>query len=213
MVYTRRFRRARPRRARRGRKVVGTTRSIAVRALKTARYVRKVAKPETLYKDFTFDRNSSIVPYFYLLNPLSQGDTQGTRTADAVRCLSLSYSCYMLTPTAITCRIMVFIEKTPIAVGTAPAINTIVGGSARPFDLRVPEYTNRYKVLMDKTVSGDSARITNRLLKGRIKLDCLSKWTDGTDVNIEKNAVWVLFMTDTTSGRLYANFRLHYSDV
>lgn len=216
MALYRRYRRARPRRMRRGRKVTGTTRSIAVRALKTARYVKKVANPEKEYVFAQIQENAfGSAGLFKNLNLIAQGDDQSMRQGDQIRTVSLSYTLRLKTTATFDfCRVIILVEKLPIAIGTAPVKSTLFDGADSYYSQINPDTGNRYKILSDKTYT----LTTNspvRLVKRTVKLGHITKFTDGTDSTVEKNNLWIFFVgqDNTTKVDVICRAMLKYTDV
>jgi len=217
MAYVRNYRRRYPRRTNRARKVTGTTRSIAVKALKTARYVKKVAKPEILYRSLVAAITPGTTGSFIALNPLSQGDGVGERTGDLCRMTSFKHTFQFTMNSAAfvdVVRCIIFVEKLPIVVGTAPVITTLLLAND-PTALVSPVTGNRYKILSDRVYPLSIASNPVRVIKSTTKLDVVTKWSDGTDVNIEKNALWMYFICteNTNKTQVIHKSLTRYSDV
>lgn len=216
MALYRRYRRARPRRMRRGRKVTGTTRSIAVRALKTARYVKKVANPE---KEYIFVQTQEAAfgttGYWQNLNAIAQGDDQGMRQGDAIRAVSYTYTLRLKSAATFDfCRVMIVLEKLPIAIGTAPNKTTLLDALVAYNSLINQDTGNRFKILSDKTYTLNT-NTPARFIKHTVKLGHVTKFTDGTDSTVEKNNLWMFFIgqDNTTKVDVYQRGLFKFTDV
>lgn len=218
MRYVRRSRYRNRRYRKRGPKVVGSTRSIAVKALRTAKYVKKVAKPEVLYITTSPSGVGGTTAQILLLNSIPQGDTNGTRTGDLVRVTTLPYILSLIINAGAltdTVRVLFILQKLPVTVGTPPVANTIFNNASSPLAPINLVTGNRYKILSNKIYSLSQSGMPIRVIKSTIKVDTISKWSDGTDVNIEKNALWfVIISTENTNKLSFAlNSVTKYSDV
>lgn len=191
MVYTRRPRRRAYRR--RGPKVSGTTRAIAVKALKTARTVKKETKPELLYKEISLADVPTTTGTLTRLNEIDQGDTHLTRQGDQIRCKYFKFKMTLTkdpdNATSDPTRVMFFLEKKPVVIGTAPTKGHLTFSNT-PTSMPNELYKDRFQILYDKTFVIDPNHYTKYINK-TIPLKCISKYTDGTGTNCERNVLWM----------------------
>lgn len=170
-------------------------------------------------------------PYFGLLNPLTQGDTDSNRTGDKVRfqylTMNLFHNLANTNINDITYRIAIIRAKNPR--GVAPTASTLVvnGGTAQDpceiWDEVNYDFFSRYEVLYDSGVRVLHRNVTTNytVATDYVSVACdfttdYSLGNAGTIADIDQNALYLYFRSGNGTANAHAlslSYKLTYKDM
>lgn len=153
MAYKKRVYKKRPLKGRARAKQIGSSAgSMAYSAYKLASKVAKMVNAEEKFHETTqnaaVDYNGSLVT----LNNMAQGDTDGTRDGDSIKCTHLSVKGYIDAAAVnnTVARLIIFEDKQN-QVAAVTDFLTATGAVTAPLGFKVYDKRFRTKVLFDKT--------------------------------------------------------------
>lgn len=171
---------------------------------------------------------------FVLLNPLVQGDTTITRTADEVKFTSVQMRISLQSDDVVgspgtssnSVRYILFWDRQPN--GAAPTVATLLDTSVAGNPYFAPynhDYQARYKILRDRTVDMSPnygaltiAQNMRRSISFKRRLARITKYAGnaGTIADIQTNSLYILFIaysdTDPIAVTGGGNSRVYYKD-
>lgn len=207
------------------------------RKLATVSTVKRMINRSTEIK-FTYSAYQSIstnllntAPYFGLLNPLTQGDTDSNRTGDKVRfnylTMTLFHNLANTNINDITYRYSILRVKNPR--GVAPTASTLVvnGGTAQDpceiWDEINYDFYSRYEILYDSGVKVLHRNVTTNYTVSAeqfgVSCDFVTDYSlsnAGTIADIDQNAIYLYFRSGNGTANAHAlnySYRLTYRDM
>lgn len=170
-------------------------------------------------------------PYFGLLNPLTQGDTDNNRTSDKVRFMYLTMNLrHVVGDTQnsdVVYRVNILRVKSPR--GVAPTSTTLVvngGSAANPEELWDDvnyDFASRYEVMYDSGVKVIRKQIsTNFVIAADYITLPIDMTTDyslgnvGTIADIDQNALYLYLRTNNSTATNHVvgySYKLTYKDM
>lgn len=197
--------------------------------------VKKIQRKEEL-KHLDTLVNDSTIPgsgTFYLLNGVSQGDTNILREGNEISPTSIQFKCAITLAVtegnSRTFRHIIFWDSQPN--GAAPTIGQILDDNVITTYTYAPyeyDYNKRFKIVHDKIISmvapspgpttnGTSSDFINPtfVYKKKIKLGRIVKYigTGATIASIGTNSLYSLWIdTDSSSATVYCGYRLYFKD-
>lgn len=211
-------------------------RTKGIRKLATVNTVKRMINRTTETK-FTYSAFGQVAsnllntsPYFALLNPLTQGDTDSNRTGDKVRFQYLTMQLFHNLVTNIndvTYRVAIIRAKNPR--GSAPTASSLVvnGGTAQDpceiWDEVNYDFFSRYEILYDSGVRVIHRNITTNYTVATDYISCRCDFvTDyslsngGTIADIDQNALYIYFRSGNGTANSHAlslSYKLTYKDM
>lgn len=195
---------------------------LASTALKVAKQVKSMINVE--FKNYEQQFNASVTNagLIQCLNDPSQGDQEGNRDGDSIRCKSVSITGYLRANAAGTTtqriRVIIFIDKENNSPGTTdPTVGTTayrVLNDADYTEFKYIENSNRYKILKDKTYMLNKDTKEEIPFKYYKKLSLKTYYIDQNNDTPKKNGIWFILISGSTSEHpgYYFNTRLRYVD-
>jgi len=183
--------RRRVRRGRRTRKVAGTTRQLAVRALRVARRVGHVERQYYYPSSATITPGTSFTKVH--MTEIAQG--VGYNERKGLEISLRSFACrFTIKPAATSdfVRVMLFLDRQQVS-DTTPTDSPIVG-SPKHLGTYDPQLINRFKILYDKTFALSTTTSACRVIKIYKKLYTNTRYNGTASTDIQRNGLYLWFV-------------------
>ena len=209
------------------RKYGGAKKTLKSGKIATRAYVKRIisAEKEThnIQTDATLTTTlTSAANYSTLLNPLSQGDTDNTRTGDKVKFTSFKGKLQIIGAAGLNQNYRCTIVRQKNPRGNAASIADVFGAGANVFhhfNHSNVDFTSRYEIVLDKTMniaSNHSTQVGYGIMDISFDADQVADYSlgnAGSIADIDTNAYILMLQTDAgTAATVNVSSLFFYKD-